>query len=121
MKTVIRSLVMMALLFVLAGCDYGPKQLTVKLVNQSDEATHLWVDEETIGPDNKVLPGYERIIVRKYQSELDEDGGIIESPEVDVTITVFAGRNGSTITYHEFNATAPGTLTVYFNGTTLSR
>lgn len=121
MKKAIRPLVMLALLFVLTGCDFGPNQLTIKLVNQSDEAAHLWVDEETIGPDNKIDPGYERTIVRKYKSELDEDGGLIESPEVDVTITVFAGRNGSTITYQEFNTTAPGTLTVYFNGSTLTR
>ncbi|HPS25570.1 MAG TPA: hypothetical protein PLB28_08320 [Bacteroidales bacterium] len=117
MKTVMRSLVMLALLFVLSGCDLLTREVEVRMKNRSDDPVHLWVGgEESIGPDNKVSSGGSRSVYLNFDSTSFTGDGDISS----TWITVYAGRNGEVLTSDIFEVPIPGVLNVSFNGSSLS-
>ncbi len=118
MKTLIRSLVLIAVLFSLSGCEDLSKSLTITMKNTSNEAVHLWVDGESIGPSNKVNPGGKRSVTREWESITGEEGIVPQ----EVTVYVYAGRNGETLTSASFDITvgSHASLTVRYNGKTLS-
>lgn len=118
MKTIIRFLVLIAMIFSLMGCEDLSKVLTINLKNTSNEAVHLWVDGESIGPSNKVSPGGKRSVTREWESITGEEGLV----EKQVYVYVNAGKNGETLTSATFEVTvgSAASLTVSYNGKTLS-
>lgn len=109
MKTLIRSLAMFVILFGISGCESlrNDAYIELKLMNNSVDPVHLWAHTETIDPSNRVNPGLNRSVT-------------IVPLENPTTITVFAGRNGETLTSTSFEANMGAKKKVIFDGYSLS-
>jgi len=106
----------------LYGCDESVKrEVIVTMKNNSSEETHLWTHGESIDPANKLAPGASRSNGIPW---LDEDT-ILGDLDQWVDITVYAGRNGATLTSKTFRVIVRGTgssgiLEVVYSGGALS-
>jgi len=101
--------------FLLSGCDSTKSQILLTMKNNSNEEIHLWTDSESIDPSNKLAPGASRSKDRPY---FEDDAGLMVEW---IEITVFAGRNGATITSKTFRVDLPkSTFTVVYSGGALS-
>ena len=123
MRTLFISSVMFAILVLMSGCDMfleGSKgDLTLTLRNSYKLDTHLWINDETIGPSNKVSPGGKRTV---YKSYIDEEGNPQFPEDTKLSYVVYAGRNGEmlTSTTFEIDTNVSNNLSCTFNGTSLS-
>lgn len=126
------GLLSLVILFLgLAGCestwesrvDYEP---TVKFImnNKSDhnantgEDVHLWITEETIGPENKVHVGERRETVYVLKNTAAEENQETELEDV----TVYAGRNGIVLTSLTTSVSNKSILARFdWDGTSLSQ
>ena len=101
--------------FLLSGCEDTKSQILLTMKNNSSEEIHLWTNNESIDPSNKLAPGASRSHDIPY---LAEDGGLLVEW---IEITVFAGRSGATITSKKIRIDLPKTkLTVAYSGGALS-
>lgn len=96
--------------FLIVGCgeletkptpEY-PKSLViiVRLINSSDQETHMWVGSESISPGNKLQPGASR--------DFNEIGFTFLTPEEQYILVVDAGRNGAVIATKTLSVSSVG-------------
>ena len=95
--------------------DQFPK-MAINLKNLSDEYTHMWITGETIGPDNKIYPGYHRNAV--YYKSAD----LMDKKIKEEYITIYAGRNGIVLTQTYELSIFPNSYRIIgtFDGETIS-
>ena len=109
--------------FLLSGCkDPENREFSVFMKNNSSLETHLWTMREGIDPSNKLAPGAER---SSGISWVDDDT-IAGDLDMSLDVTVYAGRNGATLTSKTFTVKlrgtgATGALTVVYSGGALSQ
>ncbi len=87
--------IVLAVLLSNSGCSQREEVLrtpiltvSVKLINNDLDATHMWVTGSSISPLNKLQPGESRNATYYKSSEL------INEEIKEETMTVYAGRNG---------------------------
>lgn len=105
-------------IFLLYGCDKTVKySVNVTMKNNSSEETHLWTFKESMDPANKLAPGASRS--DKITIEINED---FDNEDVSENVTVYAGRNGATLTSKTFIVMLHGTsaLNVVYSGGALT-
>ncbi|HPR32302.1 MAG TPA: hypothetical protein PLK12_09410 [Prolixibacteraceae bacterium] len=87
--------------FISLSCQNYDDEITtfvkIQLINQSGKEVHLWTDGETIGPSNKCLNGYSRIVTLTAGGR--DEGGM---PNFVNSATAHAGLNGETISSYYF-------------------
>ena len=105
--------------FLLSGCDmkYTKHVFYINMKNNSNLETHLWTSEESIDADNKLAPGASRLY--EYKVSIDHNN---EDETFLGSITVYAGRNGATLTSLklEIDFDKDVTRTVVYSGGALS-
>lgn len=119
-KTILKGIFLLSVTLtfsLLSGC-LGSVQSEVKVImtNNSNLDTHLWTTGEKIDPANKLAPGESRSKVISYYQE---DGAAFVK---FVNVTVYAGRNGVTLTSKTFGVMLQETITlnVVYSGSDLT-
>jgi hypothetical protein len=118
-KNILKGIILLSLsltTFLLSGC-VGPlySKIHVTLKNNSSTETHLWKYGENIDPANKLAPGESRTTEVTW---IQDDGAAIVKL---IDVTVYACRNGVTLTSKTFGVKVQetNTLNVEYNGSDL--
>lgn len=95
---------------ILLGCDTlkGPlsQTITVKMKNNASDNVHMWIETESIGPSNKLVPGGSRSAT--FTVTYDSTSSVSET-----NLKIYAGRNGETLDYLDYTvARADGDISV---------
>lgn len=87
-------------LFFFAGCETGGemKEVTITLVNDDSQDTHLWVGSGSCSPDNKVAPNGSRTETKNLYFSYSLMAAFAGGGELQTSsIEIGAGRNSATL------------------------
>lgn len=103
----------------LDGSDEGPSDIQIKMVNKSNEDTHMFLSSqgEDFGPDNRLVPNASRKV---QVSGLVWKEGSDGEGYIPVEVVIKAGRNGVVLASKTVMVSKVGIHSATFNGSSIS-